>query len=226
MKLFDCLERKESTADALHAIGNLASDSVDPNAGETRELVREGGGYHKVLDKIWEKDDERVLIYALGALRNLTTFPEYPAILQETGAVERITELSTTGETLGQTLATACLANMRVCELAAKQEAEEKKQAEEERKKKEREQKRDQRLREAQMQRMQPLQWLQAPNGEWWAQAPDGQWQTRQQWEEQKQKFVQDPPSLRLDVNGLNGYTAMKETMKEMGERPAPRAPL
>ena len=50
--------------------------------------------------------------------------------------------------------------------------------------------------------------------------------QTRQQWEEQKQKHVQDPPSLRLDVNGLNGYTAMKETMKEMGERPAPRARL
>ena len=56
----------------MHAIGNLASDSVDPEAAQTRELIKEGGGYHTVLNLIWETEDERTRVYALGALRNLT----------------------------------------------------------------------------------------------------------------------------------------------------------
>eukprot|EP00966_Prymnesium_polylepis_P300335 6940347-Prymnesium_polylepis.1 len=52
-KLFDYLSRTEMVTDALHAIGNLASDSVDPQAGLTRQIVRDQDGYRRVLSLIW-----------------------------------------------------------------------------------------------------------------------------------------------------------------------------
>ena len=193
---------------------------MDPEAAQTRELIKEGGGYHTVLNLIWETEDERTRVYALGALRNLTTYPAYPAILHETGAVERLEELAASESQLEQTLASACLTNMRACEEAFRAQEEERRKEEEEKQRKEEEKKRRE---EALLDRVQPLQWQQAPDGQWWAQAPDGEWFAHEQWWDKRKDYLypKERPNMRLNVGGLNGYTAMKETMKELGE---PRA--
>ena len=113
-ELLDMLGRDDTRQDALRVIGNLASDAVDLNARETKQMIYELRGFDRVLPLIWA-EDELTLVYALGAVQNLCTFPEYAHGMMRNGAKARLEELITLpGSTQRQHFANGCLNNMKV----------------------------------------------------------------------------------------------------------------
>ena len=51
--LLDSLRHEEARPCILRIIGNLSSDAVDTRAGETRQAVRDLGGFEKIAELIW-----------------------------------------------------------------------------------------------------------------------------------------------------------------------------
>lgn len=117
--LIEMLSREETQQDALRVIGNLASEAVDARAEETKTLLRELNGFDAVLPLIFSSS-EPTLVYALGAVQNLCTRPEYAEHVRATGADAKLRVLETQGRTdILRHFAAGCLANMRAVEAPA-----------------------------------------------------------------------------------------------------------
>ena len=113
MPLLDLLERPDTQQDALRVLGNLASNAVDSRAEETKRLLHDLGAFPRVLPLIHSHSPSTVT-YALGAVQNMLTRPEYAMLMRELGAENRLRDLLDTAE--DETLrhfARGCLANMR-----------------------------------------------------------------------------------------------------------------
>ena len=52
-ELLGMLNRHDTRQDALRVIGNLASDAVDVNARETKQMLYELRGFEQVIPHIW-----------------------------------------------------------------------------------------------------------------------------------------------------------------------------
>jgi len=113
-ELLNMLQWPLTRQPALRVIGNLASEAVDRNARLTKEMIYELKGFERILPLIWE-DDELILVYALGAIQNLCTYPEYAQLMQKNGARERLQALiALPGSRQRQHFARGCLNNMQV----------------------------------------------------------------------------------------------------------------
>ena len=80
--LLDLLERPATQQDALRVIGNLASNAVDSKAEETKKLLHDLGAFPRVLPLIHSATPATV-VYALGAVQNMLTRPEYAAHMRD-----------------------------------------------------------------------------------------------------------------------------------------------
>ena len=111
--LLDLLERPETQQDALRVIGNLASNAVDSRAEETKRLLHELNAFPRVLPLIHHPTAATV-VYALGAVQNMLTRPEYAMHMREMAAEDRLRDLLATSqdETLRH-FANGCLMNMK-----------------------------------------------------------------------------------------------------------------
>ena len=111
--LLDLLERPATQQDALRVIGNLASNAVDSKAEETKKLLHDLGAFPRVLPLIHSATPATV-VYALGAVQNMLTRPEYAAHMRDAKADVRLNEiLSTAGDDTLRHFAKGCLANMK-----------------------------------------------------------------------------------------------------------------
>ena len=110
--LLDLLDRPETQQHALRVIGNLASNAVDSKAEETKRLLHDLGAFPRVMQLIFSEASATV-VYALGAVQNMLTRPEYAAYMLEKKADLRLRALlqSSTDSVLRH-FAQGCLSNM------------------------------------------------------------------------------------------------------------------
>ena len=97
---------------ALYVLGNLASDAVDAESWRTKLIVKEEGGFVRVLEYVWS-DEIDTLFNALGAVQNLCSYPEYVAMMEARGVDERLEQLMDASIDPGLAqYAEGCLRNM------------------------------------------------------------------------------------------------------------------
>lgn len=84
---------------ALHVLGSLASDTIDPLANDTRaQLKATAGGFESLLDHLWTSNTV-TLAYALTAVCHTCAEPEYVLLMQQRGAVvQRLQLLAAEGD--------------------------------------------------------------------------------------------------------------------------------
>lgn len=103
---------------ALLLLGNFASDAFDSRSSLTKDQLKEVGCFERVMPHLYS-EDWLTLVYALGCVQNMCTDLDYVNVMQETGVVQRLHELSNCGDDQLGRFATGCLANMRESILAA-----------------------------------------------------------------------------------------------------------
>ena len=111
--LLELLAHERTQQGALRALGNLASTAFDASADETKARLHELGAFARVLPLV-HSTDELTHMYALGAVQNLCTRPEYARDVQAAGADARVRELAEASPNEAvRHYASNCLANMR-----------------------------------------------------------------------------------------------------------------
>ena len=111
--LLDLLAHERTQQDALRVLGNLASNEVDAAAEETKALLHELGAFPRVLPLV-HAPSETTQVYALGAVQNMCTRPEYARHVRATGADVRVRQLAEASpNSTVRRFAAGCLANMR-----------------------------------------------------------------------------------------------------------------
>ena len=78
--------------DALRILGNLASSAVDPNAAETKRLLRNLDAFAIILPLIYSHSSATT-VYALGSVQNMCAIKEYAEQMRDSGAEVRLREL-------------------------------------------------------------------------------------------------------------------------------------
>ena len=74
---------------ALLVIGNLATETVDPQAEATRALLKAVGGFRRLLPHL-SSSSALTVAYALGAVQNTCMDLQYVGEMQSSGAVLRL----------------------------------------------------------------------------------------------------------------------------------------
>jgi len=77
----------------LRLLGNMASERVDEKARSTKRLLQGFGAFEKMVPFIWS-EKHTTLCYALGAVQNMCTFPEFADYLCAGKAAEQLVTLS------------------------------------------------------------------------------------------------------------------------------------
>jgi len=113
-RLVALLEHRDAAIhqSALLIIGNLATDTVDPNAEATKTLFKSFGGFPKLLPHL-SAANPLTVAYALGAVQNTCMDPEYVGVMQSSGAVQRLQQLMLQGDPNHVAFARNCLMNLR-----------------------------------------------------------------------------------------------------------------
>lgn len=97
---------------ALLIIGNLATDTVDPNAEATKALFKSYSGFGKLLPHL-NSTNPLTVAYALGAVQNTCMDVDYVGLMQQSGAVQRLQQLMLQGDPNHVAFARNCLINLR-----------------------------------------------------------------------------------------------------------------
>lgn len=100
-------------AHTLLVLGNLAADSIDPDgAAATKQLIAKAGGVARLIVHL-DSEEPETLVYAAGAVMNLSSDAELCALLVAEGIVPRLQELSGSAEPQLAEFAGYALVNMR-----------------------------------------------------------------------------------------------------------------
>lgn len=111
--LIELLHRPATQQNALRVLGNLASNAVDVHADETKHLLHELGAFPSVVALI-DSPSSATVVYALGAVQNMLTWPEYALHMRDVGADVRLHDLlATTRDETTRHFAQGCLQNMK-----------------------------------------------------------------------------------------------------------------
>jgi len=111
-KLLALLQHNSAREDVIFVIANLASDSIDPEAGQTRQMLHAHGAIKKVLPSLYvDTGTGRLRLYTLGAIQNLCTNRKHGKLLRRLGIEPRLRELVNRGG-LCEQYALGCLCNI------------------------------------------------------------------------------------------------------------------
>uniref|UniRef100_A0A7S3B412 Armadillo repeat-containing protein 8 n=1 Tax=Haptolina ericina TaxID=156174 RepID=A0A7S3B412_9EUKA len=113
-RLVQLLEHPDASIhqSALLILGNLSTDTVDPDAEATKTLLKAHGGFAKLLPHL-SSHNKLTVAYALGAVQNTCMDFEYVGVMQQSGAVARLQELLVEGNPRLSAYARNCLMNLR-----------------------------------------------------------------------------------------------------------------
>jgi hypothetical protein len=96
---------------ALLVIGNLCSDSVDPNSSATKQSLLHNGAGRSLLACVFS-DDAYMLILACGALQNLCYDRDWASFVCEHGAHQQLEALIACDDPMIQRYASGALTNI------------------------------------------------------------------------------------------------------------------